>query len=70
MLYKDQMKIVDGQFLLLINVLIQNRAQQLQIYEILNLPVPHSNLSAEYMVNNKYIGVTYDKIKALAITDL
>ena len=47
--------IVDGQFLLLINMPIQNRAQQLQIYEVLNLPVPYSNLSAEYKVNYKYI---------------
>ena len=38
--------IVEGQFLPLINVPIQNRAQQLQIYEVFNLSVPHSNLSA------------------------
>ena len=35
--------IVDRQFLLLINVPIQNRAQQHQIYEVFSLPVPHSN---------------------------
>ena len=62
--------IVDGQFLLLIDVSIQNRAQQLQIYEVFSLPVPHSNLSAEYKANYKYIGVTYDETKAVAITDL
>ena len=62
--------IADGQFLLLIDVPIQNRAQQLQIYEVFSLPVPHSNLSAEYKVNYKYIGVTYDETKAVAITDL
>ena len=38
--------IAHGQFLLLIDVLIQNRVQQLQTYEIFSLPVPHGNLSA------------------------
>ena len=50
--------IADGQFLLLIDLPIQIRVQQLQIYEVFSLPVPHSNLSAEYKVNYKYIGVT------------
>ena len=43
--------------MLLIDVPIQNRAQQLQIYEVFSLPVPHSNLSAKYKVNYKYIGL-------------
>ena len=62
--------IADQQLLLLINVPIQNRAQQLQIYEVFSLPVPHRNLSTEYKVNYKYIGVTYDETKAVATTDL
>ena len=45
------------QFMLLINVPIQNRAQQLQIYEVFSLSVPHSNLSAQYKINHKIIGV-------------
>ena len=49
--------IADGQFLLLINVPIQNRAQQLQKYEFFSLPVPHSNISTQYKINHKYIGV-------------
>ena len=59
--------IAEGQFLLLIIVLIQNRAQQLQIYEVCNLPVLHSNISAQYKINHRYIGVTYDETKAVAI---
>ena len=39
-------QIADRQFLLLIDVAIQRRACQFQIYEISRLPVPHSNLSA------------------------
>ena len=62
--------ITDGQFLLLIGVLIQNRAQQLQMYEIFSLPVPHSNLSAQYKIIHKYIGVKYDETKAVSITNL
>ena len=62
--------IADGQFLLLTNVHVKNRAQQLQIYEIFSLPVPHSSLSAKYKINHKYIGATYDETKAVAIMDL
>ena len=35
----------------------------------LYLPVPHSNLSAQYKINHRYIGVTYDETKAVAIMD-
>ena len=66
---KTYVLIAEGQFLLLINVPLQNRAQQLQIYEVLSLLVPHSNLSAQYKINHRYVGVTYDKTKAVAITD-
>ena len=66
---KTHVLIVDGQFLLLINMPIQNTGQELQIYEVFSLPVPHSNLPAEYKVNHKYIGVTYDEAKAVAITN-
>ena len=61
--------IVEGQLLLLINVPRQDRAQQLQIYKVFNLPVPHSNLSAQYKINHRYIGVTYDGTKAVSIID-
>ena len=48
--------IVERQFLLLINVAIQNRVQQLLIYEVFNLSVPNNNLSAQYKINHRYIG--------------
>ena len=60
--------ISEGQFLLLINVPIQNRAQQLQIYKVFNLLVLHSNLSAQYTINHRYIGVTYNETKVVHIT--
>ena len=49
---------------------IQNRAQQLQIYEISSLSLPHSNLLTEYKITYKYIGVTYDETKAVTTSDL
>ena len=36
------------------------------IYEVFNLPVLHSNLSAQYEINHRYIGVTYDETKTIA----
>ena len=55
--------IAEGQFLLLINVPIQNRAQKLHICEVFNF------LSAKYKINHRYIGVTYDETKAFALMD-
>ena len=59
----------EGQFLLLTNVPIQNRVQQLQIYEVFNLPVWHNNLSAQHKINHMYIRVMFYETKAVAITD-
>ena len=59
----------DGQFLLLIDIPIQDRAQQLQIYEIFNLPVPHGDVSEKYEISDKYIGITYDVMQAVMITE-
>ena len=60
--------IAEEHFLLFTDVPIQNRAQQLQIYYIFNVTVLHSNLSAQYKINHRYIGVTYDETKKVAIT--
>ena len=46
-----------------------NRAQQLQIYEVFNLPVPQHNLSAQYKINDRYTGDTYKETKSVAIMD-
>ena len=62
------MLIGDRQSLLLIDVPIQDRAQQLQTYRTLYLPIPHDNVSAQYKINNKHIGVTYDEMQAVMIT--
>ena len=59
----------ENQFLLLIDVPIQDRAQQIQIYKIINLPVPVGNYSMRYTMDNKYLGVTYDRTKVMDIPE-
>ena len=61
--------IADLQFLLLINVPIQDCAQQLEMYEVFNLVIPHGNFSACYNINSKYLGITYDETKAVEILE-
>ena len=43
--------ITDKQFLLLIDVPIQDHTQQLEIYEVFNLVIPHGNLAC-YNINS------------------
>ena len=60
----------ENQFLLLIDVPIQDRAQQIQIYQnIIYLPVPVGNYSMRYIMDTKYLGVTYDRTKAMDIPE-
>ena len=59
----------ENQFLLLIDVPIQDRAQQVQIYQIINLPVPVGNYLMRYTMDTKYLGVTYDRTKAMDILE-
>ena len=56
----------DKQFLLLIDVPIQDHAQQLEIYEVFNLVIPHRNFSACYSM---YLGINYDETKAVEISE-
>ena len=60
--------IADEQFLLLINVPIQDHAQQIEIYEVFNLAIPHGNFSACYSINNRDLGITHDETKAVEIS--
>ena len=48
--------IENKQFLLLIDVPIQDREGQITIHEILTLSIPHGNYSACYNINTKYLG--------------
>ena len=59
--------IADKQFLLLIDVPIQDPPQQLEIYEVFNLVIPHGNSSTCYNIDSKYLGITYEETKAVEI---
>ena len=60
---------ISRKFLLVIDVPIQDRAKQLQIYGIFNLPVPHGDISARYKINNKYKGITFYETQAIVMTE-
>ena len=60
--------IENKQFLLLIDVLIQDRSQQITIHQILTLDIPHGNYSAHYDVHTKYSGVTKDVTMAVELS--
>ena len=66
---RTHLLVEENQFLLLIDVPIQDRAWQIQIYQIINLPVPIGNYSMRYTMDTKYLGVTYDRTKAMDIPD-
>ena len=55
--------ITDEQFLLLIDVLIQDGTQQFEIYQVLNLVIPHRN------IDTKYLGISFDETKAVEILE-
>ena len=61
--------IADEQFLLLIDIPIQDHAQQLKIYKVFNLAIPHRNFSAHYNINNRYLAITHDEITAVEILE-
>ena len=60
--------ISDEKFLLLIDIPIQDCTQQLLIYQVFNLIIPHRNLSAFYDIDTKYLGMSFDKAKAVEIS--
>ena len=61
--------IADKQFLLLIDVPIQDHTQQIEVYEVFNLDIPHGNYSACYDIENKYLGITLDETSTVEISE-
>ena len=55
------------QFLLLIDVPIQDRSRQITIHQI-HLDIPQGNYSAWYNVDTKYLGVTKDATMAVELS--
>ena len=60
--------IENKQFLLLIDIPIQDISCQITIHQILTLHIPHRNYSAHYDVNTKYFGVTKDVTMAVELS--
>ena len=52
--------IENKQFLLVIDIPIQDRAHQITICQVFTLDIPHGNYSACYDINTRYFGVTKD----------
>ena len=50
--------IANKQFLLFIDVPIQDQSQQLSIYKIFTLNIPHGSFPAHYDISTKYLGIT------------
>ena len=56
------------QFLLLIDIPIQDRACQITIHQVFTLDIPHGNYSAHYDINTRYFGVTKDATMGLELS--
>ena len=59
--------ITNKQFLLLIDVPIQDHSQQLSIFKIFTLDIPHGNFTTCYDVNTPYLRITQDETMAVEI---
>ena len=59
--------IENKQFLLLIDIPIQDRSCQITIHQILTLDIPHGNYSAHCDVTTKYFRVTKDVTMAVEL---
>ena len=60
--------IENKQFLLLIDIPIQDRACQITIHQVFTLDIPHGNYSAHYDINARYFGVTKDATIGLELS--
>ena len=60
--------ITNKQFLLLIDIPIQDQPQQLSIYKIFTLVIPHGNFTACYNINSQYFGITQDETMPVEIS--
>ena len=60
--------IENKQFLLLIDIPIQDRSQQITIHKILTLSIPHGNYTAHYDINARYLGISKDTTVAVELS--
>ena len=60
--------IENKQFLLLIDIPIQDTACQITIHQVFTLDIPNGNYSAHYDINTRYFGVTKDATMGLELS--
>ena len=60
--------IANKQFLPFIDVPIHDRSQQIMIYEVFTLNIPHGNFTAHYYVTTKYPEITKDETMAVELS--
>ena len=60
--------IAKKQFLLLTDVPIQDKSQQITIYQVFSLHIPHGNFQQGYNIDTKYLGITSDDTMAMALS--
>ena len=60
--------IKNKQFLLLIDIPIQDRACQITIHQVFTLDIPHGKYSACYNINTRHFGVTKDATMGLELS--
>ena len=60
--------IANQQFLLLIDVPLHDHSEQLSIYKICTLDIPHGNFTACYDVNTPNLGITQDETMAVELS--
>ena len=60
--------IENKQFLLLVDLPIQDTACQITIHEVFTLDISHRNYSARYDINTRYFGVTKDATMGLELS--
>ena len=61
--------IKDEEFLLLIDMPIQDHVQQIGVYEVFNLDIVHGNYSLCYDIEEKYLDITLDKTSVIEILE-
>ena len=60
--------IANKQFLLVIDLPIQDQSQELSIYKIFTLDIPHGNFTTNYDISTQYLGITQDETMAMEIS--
>ena len=60
--------IENKQFLLLIDIPIQDRARQITVHQVFTLDIPHGNYSAHYDINTRYFGVMKDAMMGVELS--